>query len=131
MDRSSEKLFSIPYEIAVVRPIRQTTRVELQKALAAAYYNTELLPQALIYLDFKTDSGVSSLSTAQFTQCIAPAGLEAGMETAPEGNKAFVSLSEEFQTIFGFPYLVPVSQGRAAERIWTKIHVKQGSLVAG
>src|ERR1043166_7438954 len=128
---SPENLFSVPYEMAVVRPLRQTTRQERKNALSAAYYNTELLPQAMIYLDFKTDSGVSSLSTAQFAKFLAPGALESGMEMAPEGNKAFVTLSEEFQKTFGFPYLVPVSQGRAAERIWTKIHVKQGSLVAG
>src|ERR1051325_149093 len=107
MDRSSEKLFSIPYEIAVVRPIRQTTRAERQKALAAAYYNIELLPQAMIYLDFKTDSGVSSLSTAQLGKIFSPGVLEAGMEMAPEGNKAFVHLTEAVQSIFGFPFIVP------------------------
>jgi tyrosine phenol-lyase len=128
---SPENLFSVPYEIAVVRRLRQTTREERKRALAAAYYNTELLPQAMIYLDFKTDSGVSSLSTAQLTKFIGTGAPESGMEMAPEGNKAFVALSEEFRKVFGFPYVVPVSQGRAAERIWTKIHVKQGSVVAG
>jgi tyrosine phenol-lyase len=131
MDRSSEKLFSIPYEIAVVRPIRQTTRAERQKALAAAYYNIELLPQAMIYLDFKTDSGVSSLSTNQLVKLVSPQVLESGVEMAPEANKAFVHLTEAVQTILGFPFIIPVSQGRAAERIWTRIHVKQGSVIPG
>jgi tyrosine phenol-lyase len=53
------------------------------------------------------------------------------MEMAPEGNQAFVSLEKTFQKIFGFPYMVPVAQGRAAERIWTKLHLKEGSVVAG
>jgi tyrosine phenol-lyase len=124
--------FSIPYEIAVVRPLRQTTFKEREEALKAAYYNTELLPQGMIYVDLKTDSGVSSLSTTQLSNLLGAGGaLESGMEMAPEGNRAFVSLSKNFKTIFGFPYVVPVALGRAAERIWSKMHVKQGGVVPG
>ena len=123
--------FSVPYEIAMVRPLRQTTIKEREEALKAAYYNTELVPQEMIYVDLKTDSGVSSFSTTQLTKLISAEALESGMEMAPEGSKAFVSLSENFQTIFGFPYVVPVAQGRAAERIWLKMHVKEGSVVPG
>ncbi len=130
-DSSSGFLFSIPYEIAVVRPLRQTTLRERENALQAAYYNTELVPQEMIYVDLRTDSGVSSLSTAQLSKLTGLGPMESGMEMAPEGNKAFVSLSEKFQKIFGFPYMVPVAQGRAAERIWAKLHVKEGSVVAG
>jgi tyrosine phenol-lyase len=130
-DRSSGIFFSVPYEIAVVRPLRQTTLDEREEALMAAYYNTELLPQEMIYVDLKTDSGVSSVSTAQLAKLIGAGALESGMEMAPEGNKAFVSLTEHFHRLFGFPYVIPVAQGRAAERIWAKMHVKQGSVVPG
>jgi tyrosine phenol-lyase len=130
-DRSSGILFSVPYEIAVVRPLRQTTLQEREDALQAAYYNTELLPQEMIYVDLRTDSGVSSQSTAQLAKLLGVTSLESGMEMAAEGNRAFVSLSEQFQKVFGFPYMVPVTQGRAAERIWAKLHVKAGAVVAG
>ena len=130
-DSSAGVLFSIPYEIAMVRPLRQTTLRERENALKAAYYNTELVPQEMIYVDLKTDSGVSSLSTAQMSKLTGVGPLESGMEMAPEGNRAFVSLSEKFREIFGFPYVVPVAQGRAAERIWAKLHVKEGAVVAG
>jgi tyrosine phenol-lyase len=130
-DSSAGVLFSIPYEIAVVRPLRQTTLRERENALKAAYYNTELVPQEMIYVDLKTDSGVSSLSTAQLSKLTGVGPLESGMEMAPEGNRAFVSLSEKFREIFGFPYVVPVAQGRAAEHIWAKLHVKAGAVVAG
>src|SRR5690349_10483919 len=130
-ETTSGVVFSLPYEIAVIRPLRQTTLKEREEALIAAYYNTELLPQELIYIDLKTDSGVSSLSTVQLSKLICARALESGMEMAPEGNSAFVSLSEEFHRFFGFSYVVPVVQGRAAERIWTKLHVKQGSIVLG
>ena len=130
-DSSSGILFSIPYEIAVVRPLRQTTLRDREEALQAAYYNTELLPQEMIYVDLKTDSGVSSLSTAQLAELVGVGPRESGMEMAPEGNRAFVRLSEKFHKVFGFPYMVPVAQGRAAERIWAKLHVKEGAVVAG
>jgi tyrosine phenol-lyase len=128
---SSGIQFSTPYEIAVVRPLRQTTLDEREAALKNAYYNTELIPQEMIYVDLKTDSGVSSLSTAQLSKLIGAGPLESGMEMAAEGSRAFVSFSEQFQKIFGFPYVVPVAQGRAAERIWAKLHVKEGTLVPG
>ena len=56
--------FSVPFEIAAVRPLRQTSFAERQDALRAAHYNTELIPQDMIYVDLCTDSGVSALSTA-------------------------------------------------------------------
>jgi tyrosine phenol-lyase len=128
---SSGIQFSVPYEIAVVRPLRQTTLKERQQALEAAYYNTELISQEMIYVDLKTDSGVSSLSTAQVSKLNGVGGLEAGMAMAAEGNKAFITLSEQFQKVSGFPFMVPCAQGRAAERIWAKLHVKEGSVVPG
>jgi tryptophanase len=128
---SSGVVFSIPYEIAVVRPLKQTTFSERQAALNAAHHNTELIPQELIYLDLTTDSGVSAISTAQLSALTGLKALEPGMGLAAEGSRAFTALSEQLQNIFGFPYVVPVTQGRAAERIWTKIHIKPNTLVAG
>jgi tyrosine phenol-lyase len=132
MDQSSAGvIFSIPYEIAVVRPLRQTSLSERQAALDAAHQNTELIPQDLIYIDLTTDSGVSAISTAQLCALAGAKALEPGMGLAAEGSRAFRSLSEQLQNIFGFPYVAPVTQGRAAERIWTKMHVKPNTLVAG
>ena len=130
-DSSPGVLFSVPYEIAAVRPLRQTTRHEREEVLIAAYYNTELVPQDLIYVDLRTDSGVSSLSTAQLSKLLGLGSIESEMGMPLEGNRAFVTLSERFQRIFDFPYTLPVAQGRAAERIWAKLHVKKGTIVAG
>jgi tryptophanase len=123
--------FSTPYEIAAVRQLRQTTPEERAAALMAARYNTELLPQEMIYVDLSTDSGVSALSSAQLAALAAPKTVEPGMGLAAEGSKAYQGLAAEFERVFGFPYVVPTTQGRAAERVWTKLHVKPGSLVAG
>ena len=130
-DRPVGISFSVPYEIAVVRPLRQTSLQERDRALKAAGYNCELLPQEVIYIDLCTDSGVSALSTAQIAAGSGILALEPAMGMASEASQAFASLSEQYRKFFGFSYLVPTTQGRAAERIWTKMHVKPGTVVAG
>jgi tyrosine phenol-lyase len=130
-DRRGGVLFSLPYEIAAVRPLRQTSLQERESALKAAGYNCELLPQEMIYIDLCTDSGVSAPSTAQISTASGIQAVEPAMGMASEASRAFASLAEQYRTIFGFPYLVPTTQGRAAERIWAKIHVKPGTVVPG
>ena len=128
---SRDVTFSVPFEIAAARPLRQTTLKERRDALRAAHFNTEILTQDLIYVDLSTDSGVSSLSTNQLAASAAVQSLEPGMGLAPEGSRSFARLAAEVKRVFGFPFVVPTTQGRAAERIWTKINVRPGSIVAG
>jgi tyrosine phenol-lyase len=123
--------FSVPYEIAAVRPLRQTTVSERLQALRAAYFNTELIPQDVIYIDLSTDSGVSSLSTNQLALLGGARWVEPGMGLATEASRAFARLVGETERIFGFPFLVPTTQGRTAERIWTKINVRAETVVCG
>jgi tyrosine phenol-lyase len=130
-DGFSEFIFSVPYEIASVRPLRQTSRNERQAALEAARYNTELIPQELVYIDLKTDSSASAHSTGQMAKLLGAGPLESGIEMAAEGTGAFRSLAEKFREFFGFPYMLPVTQGRAAERIWAKLHIQPDSIVLG
>src|SRR5262245_62126789 len=130
-DKSQVAGFSLPYEIAVARPLRQTSHAERAAALGAAHYNTELLPQDLIYIDLSTDSGVSALTTQQWPREVTPDGVEPGMACAPEGSRGHALLAKQIQSNFGFALFVPTTQGRSAERIWSKLHVKPGNLVAG
>ena len=130
-DRTNGVSFSVPYEIAAVRTLRQTSLQERGQALKAAGYNSELLPQEMIYIDLCTDSGVSALSTAQIATGSGIEAVEPAMGMAAEASRAFASLTEQYRKFFGFSYLVPTTQGRAAERIWAKIHVRAGSVVPG
>jgi tyrosine phenol-lyase len=127
----SEFVFSVPYEMAAIRPLRQTTRRERQSALRAAGYNTELIPQKLIYIDLKTDSGVSAPSTGQLAELLSSGPKESGIEMASEGSTVYRALAKKFRRFLGFPKMIPVAQGRAAERLWIKLHVQQGSVVPG
>jgi tyrosine phenol-lyase len=130
-NRSLNSTFSVPFEIAVARPLRPTTPSEREEALQSAHYNTELLPQDLIYVDLSTDSGVSSMSTHQIAQLLGAKSLEPGMGLAVDGSRAFASLAERIHEFLGFPYVIATTQGRSAERIWTKIYVKPETVVAG
>jgi tyrosine phenol-lyase len=123
--------FSVPYEIAAVRPLRQTTPAERKATLRDAHYNTELLPQDLIYIDLSTDSGVSSLSTNQLAALTGAKFAEPGMGLAAEGSRTFARLATAVKSIFGFPFVVPTTQGRGAERVWAKLNVKPESIVVG
>jgi tyrosine phenol-lyase len=130
-DRSVGVTFSVPYEIASVRQLRQTSLQERERALKACGFNCELLPQDSVYVDLCTDSGVSALSTAQIAAASGNEAVEPAMGMATEASRAFASLSTQYRKFFGFPYLVPTTQGRAAERIWAKLHVKPGNVVPG
>ena len=130
-DRSVGVAFSVPYEIASVRHLRQTSLQERERALKACGFNCELLPEDAIYVDLCTDSGVSALSTAQIAAGSGNEAMEPAMGMATEASRAFASLSTQYRKFFGFPYLVPTTQGRAAERIWAKLHVKPGTVVPG
>src|SRR6266850_2154747 len=132
MNKSSPGvIFSVPYEIAVVRPLRQTTLSERLEALRTAHFNTELVPQDLIYIDLCTDSGVSALSTHQLAALAGAKFVEPGMGLAAEASRSYALLVEQIQNLFGFPHVVATPQGRSAERIWSKIHLKANSVVAG
>ena len=130
-DGCPRSAFSVPFEMAVVRPLRRTTFDERRKALQAAGYNTELLSQEMIYIDLCTDSGVSALTTAQAAAFTGGSAIEPGMGLASQASRAFRLLLQEWQEIFGFPYLVPTTQGRAAERVWAKINVRPDTVVPG
>ena len=123
--------FSVPYEIAVARPLRQTTHAERQEFLRRAHFNTELIPQESIYIDLSTDSGVSALSTDQWAALNHTRALEPGMGLASEGSGAYKLLTETLKDVFGFPCWVPTPQGRVAEKIWAKLQVRPESVVAG
>src|SRR5258706_15990370 len=103
-NRSQGVTFSVPYEIAVVRPLRQTTPDERAAALRAAHFNTELIPQELIYLDLSTDSGVSSLSTGQLAALTAANSVEPGMGMAVGGRASFGLLAKQVKHDFGFSF---------------------------
>src|SRR5581483_5211606 len=111
--------FSVPYDIAVARPLRRTTRAEREAALESASFNTELVGSEMVYIDLQSDSGLGAPSVAQAATAVGGA------------DGAVIDAVGRFREIFGFPFIVPCVQGRAAERVWMKLNVRPDTIVPG
>jgi len=111
-----------PWRVKVVEPIQLPTPEEREGHLEACGYNVFRLPSEAVFLDLLTDSGTSAQSDRQW------AGLVSGDE-AYAGGRGWYQLDRTVQEVFGFPHVVPVHQGRAAERLLFGELVEPGDLV--
>ena len=99
-----------PFKIKSVEYVKTTTRQEREIILKKAFYNPFMIPAEEVLIDFLTDSGTSAMSAKQW------AGILDGDE-AYAGSKSYFRFENVTKKIFGFKHIIPVHQGRAAERI--------------
>jgi len=99
-----------PFKIKSVEQIKFTTKEERKKILEKAFYNPFMIPAEDVLIDLLTDSGTSAMSAKQW------AGLMDGDESYA-GSRSYYRFEEATKKIFGFKHIIPVHQGRAAERI--------------
>src|SRR5271157_176580 len=115
----------IPIEMHKVRIVQQTRLSPARERLAAiedAGYNTFLLRSRDIFLDMLTDSGTNAMSDNQLAAMMQS-------DDAYAGSESFYRLLDAVKEIFGYQYLLPTHQGRAAEHLLAKTFVKPGHIV--
>jgi tryptophanase len=113
------KFIPEPYRIKMVEPIKMTTREYREKAIEKAGLNLFRLKGEDVYVDCLTDSGTNAMSDAQW-------GALLRGDEAYAGAKSYYKLIEAAQDVFGYGYIQPVHQGRAAEKVLLPIFLKEG-----
>ncbi|RMI90956.1 hypothetical protein CDV36_016621, partial [Fusarium kuroshium] len=108
----------------MIERIRQSTRDQREKWIRAAGYNLFELQSDQVFIDLLTDSGTGAMSDRQW------AALLLGDETYA-GSSSFSLLHGKVKALFGFPYILPVHQGRAAENVLFSVLVSKGDIVPG
>jgi tryptophanase len=110
-----------PYRAQVVAKIPITTRPERERALAAAGYNAFNLPANVVTIDLLTDSGTGAVSTAQEAAAVAA-------DRSYAGSDSFFRFRSALSELTHYPHILPVHQGRAAERVLFSSVLSPGGL---
>lgn len=121
MDFHSSLAFE-PFRIKSVEPLHFTSRAQRTAALIAAGYNPFRLKAQQVLIDLLTDSGTSAMSAAQW------GAMHVGDE-AYAGSSSFLKFEQAAREITGFKHILPVHQGRAAERILFGTVCKPGDVI--
>ncbi len=111
-----------PFRVKVVEPIKMTTPDEREGYLKEAWYNLFQLRAEDVIIDLLTDSGTAAMSANQWS------AIMRGDESYA-GSASFYRFEEIVRDIFGFRHIIPMHQGRAAERILFSIMCKPGQIV--
>ena len=111
-----------PFRVKVVEPIRMTTREEREAYLKEVWYNLFLLRAENVIIDLLTDSGTAAMSSEQW------AAVMRGDESYA-GSSSYYRFEASVRDIFGFKHVIPMHQGRAAERILFSVMCKPGQII--
>lgn len=115
----SKKYVAEPFKIKMVEPIKMTTKEEREVKIANANYNLFSLKADDVYIDLLTDSGTGAMSSKQW------AAIMLGDESY-SGASSYFKLVDAAKDIFGYKYIQPVHQGRAAEKVLIPLFAETG-----
>lgn len=115
----SDKYIAEPFRIKMVEPIKMLTKEERIQKIKNARYNVFNLAGEDCYIDLLTDSGTNAMSDRMW------AGIMRGDE-AYAGSRSYYKLTDAGKDIFGYGYIQPVHQGRAAEKVLFGIMLSEG-----
>ena len=110
------------HKVRIVQKTRLAPVRERLRAMEEAGYNTFLLRTRDIFLDMLTDSGTNAMSDNQLAAMMQS-------DDAYAGSESFYKLADSVLDVFGYKYLLPTHQGRAAEHLLAKVFVKPGQIV--
>jgi tryptophanase len=99
-----------PFRIHSVEPLRMTTAAERRQHLRDASYNLFQIRAEHVLIDLLTDSGTGAMSRDQW------AALQHGDESYA-GSPSYYIFVDAVRELFPFRHVIPVHQGRAAEKI--------------
>lgn len=113
-----------PFKIKMVEEIHSSTREERETWIREADWNLFNLKSERVFIDLLTDSGTGAMSHKQWS------GIMTGDESYA-GASSYYTLMEAIREITGFPFFLPVHQGRAAENVLFSALVKENDIIPG
>lgn len=108
-----------PFRIKMVERIKMLTKEERMEKIKEAKFNMFGLKGKDVYIDLLTDSGTNAMSDDQW------AGVMRGDE-AYAGSSSYYKLFDAGKDIFGYDFIQPVHQGRAAEKVLFPLFLSKG-----
>jgi len=111
-----------PFRIKTVEPLGFTKIEERERVLKESGYNVFNIPADKVLIDLLTDSGTSAMSAEQW------ACLMRGDESYA-GARSFFVFEKAVRDLTGYRHILPVHQGRAAERILASVVCGPGKTV--
>lgn len=114
----------IPYRAKIVEPITLLPYEERVRRIESQGLNVFRLKAQDVYIDLLTDSGTGAMSIYQLSRTMLG-------DNAYAGSRSFFELSHQVEETMGFPFTVPVHQGRAAERVLNSVLIRKHKIVPG